>query len=112
MMYEPKSEVYKTLKTLNYDVVHANSAEFTKLPLITFNVISNIPQYALDCDVLSQDVSVSIDLWAEDSEELTNMLSEVESCMRSILYILEFSSEVPNVDKNILHYTTRFRKTV
>ncbi len=112
MMYEPKSEVYKALKSLDYDVVHANSAEFSKLPLITFNVASNIPQYALDCDVLSQDVSVSVDLWAENSEELTKMLSEVESCMRSILYILEFSSEVPNVDKTILHYSTRFRKNV
>lgn len=111
-MFEPKEELFEALSTLDYDVEKSDNTEFSTLPSITFKVASNIPQYSLDSDILSQDVTVTIDLWSEDSEELTQMLKEVESCMRSILYILEFSSEVPNVDKTVLHYTTRFRKTV
>ena len=109
-MYEPKADIYAALSELNYSLMMANDAEFSSLPLITYNVASNIPQYTLDMDIAVQNIDVAIDLWAEVSTELTQMLSEVESKMRSIFYTMTFAGEVPNIDKSVLHYSTRFSK--
>ena len=85
-MYEPKADIYAALSELNYSLMMANDAEFSSLPLITYNVASNIPQYTLDMDIA------------------------VQSKMRSIFYTMTFAGEVPNIDKSVLHYSTRFSK--
>ena len=47
-MYQPKEEVYKALKSLGYACQQGSQAIFTKVPVITFWIGSNNPEYNLD----------------------------------------------------------------
>lgn len=110
-MYLPKSDVYNSLKELNYYVSQTHPATFNDLPAIIFKVGNNSINTDLDNNIVSQNVEVQIDIWAGDSETASNVLSEVEEIMRTNLYNMSFSNDVPNTS-NLYHIVTRFTKAI
>ena len=110
-MYLPKSDVYNSLKALPYYVSQTQPAIFTELPAITFSVGNNSVYADLDGEISNQDIEIQIDIWAEDSVTASAILSQVEEIMRSNLYIMSFSNDVPNVS-NLHHTVCRFAKLI
>jgi hypothetical protein len=110
-MYLPKTDVYNSLKALPYYVSQAQPAVFTDLPAVIFNVGNNAITTDLDGAILSQDIEIQIDIWAEDSVTASTVLSKVEKIMRSNFYIMSFSNDVPNAG-NLHHIVNRFTKQV
>ena len=110
-MYLPKADVYNSLKTLPYYVSQTQPPIFNELPAIIFSVGNNAVTTDLDGDISSQDIEIQIDIWAEDSVKASEILSQVEELMRSNLYILSFSNDVPNVS-NLYHIVCRFAKQI
>lgn len=110
-MYLPKADVYNSLKTLNYFVSQTQPEIFTDLPAIIFSVGNNSVHLDLDNHITSQAVEIQIDIWAEDSVTASTILSEVEEIMRSNLYIMSYSNDVPNIS-NLNHIVCRFAKQI
>lgn len=110
-MYLPKSDVYKSLKQLNYYVSQTQPATFNELPAIIFSVGNNALDYDLDNNIISQDLEIVIDIWAEDSVKASKVLSQVEEIMRKNLYKMSYSNDVPN-NGNLYHILSRFTKIV
>lgn len=110
-MYLPKTDVYNSLKDLPYYVSQSQPPVFTDLPAIIFSVGNNAVLADLDGEISSQDIEIQIDIWAEDSVIASTVLSQVEEIMRSNLYILSFSNDVPNVS-NLYHIVCRFAKQI
>ena len=110
-MYLPKSDVYNSLKQLNYYVSQTQPAVFSELPAIIFSVGNNVLDYDLDNNIISQDLEIIIDIWAENSVTASKVLSKVEEIMRLNLYKMSYSNDVPN-NGNLFHILNRFTKTV
>lgn len=110
-MYLPKSDVYNSLKQLNYYVSQTQPAIFNELPAIIFSVGNNALDYDLDNNIISQDLEIVIDIWAEDSVTASKVLSQVEKIMRLNLYKMSYSNDVPN-NGNLYHILTRFTKKI
>ena len=110
-MYLPKTDIFNSLKTLNYYVSQTQPAQFNDLPAIIFKVGNNSVSTDLDNNILSQDIEVQIDVWAEDSVTASQVLSQVEETMRSNLYEMSFSNDVPNIG-NLYHIVSRFTKSI
>ena len=110
-MYLPKSDIYNSLKKLNYYVSQTHPATFNELPAIIFNVGNNSVDVDLDNNILSQDLEIIIDIWAEDSVTASKVLSQVEEIMRKNLYQMSYSNDVPN-NGNLFHILNRFTKKV
>ena len=110
-MYLPKTDVYNSLKTLPYYVSQVKPPVFNELPAVIFGVGNNAISTDLDGDISSQNIEITIDIWADDSVTASTVLSEVEQIMRSNLYIMSFSNDVPNTS-NIHHIACRFAKNI
>lgn len=110
-MYLPKTDVYNSLKELPYHVSQTQPAIFTELPAVIFSVGNNSVSTDLNGDIASQNIEIQIDIWAEDSVTASAVLSQVEEIMRSNLYIMSFSNDVPNVS-NLYHVVSRFTKLI
>ena len=110
-MYLPKKDVFNSLKELGYYVSQTQPATFNELPAIIFSVGSNTVNTDLDNNILSQDLEIVVDIWAEDSVTASNVLSQVEEKMRLNLYNMSFSNDVPNIG-NLYHIATRFTKII
>ena len=110
-MYLPKIDVYNSLKQLNYYVSQTQPATFNELPAIIFSVGNNALDYDLDNNIISQDLEIVIDIWAEDSVTASKVLSQVEEIMRKNLYKMSYSNDVPN-NGNLYHILSRFTKIV
>lgn len=106
-MYLPKSDVFTSLKTLNYYVSQTQPTTFNELPAIIFSVGNNNVNVDLDNTIISQDIEINIDIWAEDSVTASTVLSQVEEIMRRNNYIMSFSNDVPNIG-NLYHISNRF----
>ena len=100
-MYLPKSDIYTSLKKLNYYVSQRQPPTFNDLP-------ANLD---LDNNILSQDLEVIIDIWADESVEASKVLSQVEEIMRQNNYKMSFSNDVPN-SGNLYHIYCRFTKLI
>ena len=108
-MQLPKNDIYNSLKQLNYYVSQTQPSEFTELPAIIFSVGNNSINTDLDSNILSQDIEIIVDIWAEDSVTASKVLSQVENIMRINLYNMSFSNDVPN-SGNLYHINNRFTK--
>ena len=106
-MYLPKSDIYNNLKTLNYYVSQTQPPTFNNLPAIIFRLNNNAVNLDLNNTIISQDIEVNIDIWAEDSVTASTVLSQVEEIMRRIGYQMSFSSDIPNTG-NLFHINCRF----
>lgn len=109
-MYLPKKEVYDILKELNYSVMQSSQNIFNELPCITFEVLDNNISLFLDNSISYQDITIKIDIWSESSVEASKILSQVEEKMREKNYRMSFSGDIPNVDKQLFHISTKFIK--
>lgn len=110
-MYLPKKDLYESLQTLGYEVTQTQQTVFNTLPTITFRVTDNSIETDLDNEIAFQDIEVIIDIWADTSVEASRILSEVEELLRSQLWKMTYSADVPNTG-NIFHVVSRFRKKV
>lgn len=110
-MYLPKSDIYNSLKKLNYYVSQTQPPVFNELPALIFRVNDNNISTDLDNNILSQDIEVQIDVWAEDSVTASSVLSQVEETMRLNLYKMSYSNDVPNIG-NLYHIVSRFTKLI
>lgn len=110
-MYLPKKDVYNSLKELPCFVAQSKPAVFNELPAVIFGVGNNAVIADLDGEISSQDVEIQIDIWAEDSSTASAVLSQVEGIMRSNLYIMSFSNDVPNIG-DLRHIACRFTRKV
>lgn len=110
-MYLPKSDIYNSLKQLNYYVSQTQPATFNDLPAVIFSVGNNALDYDLDNNIISQDLEIVVDIWAEDSVTASKVLSQVEEIMRLNLYKMSYSNDVPN-NGNLFHILNRFTKIV
>lgn len=110
-MYLPKSDIYTSLKKLNYYVSQRQPPTFNDLPAIIFSVGNNSTNLDLDNNILSQDLEVIIDIWADESVEASKVLSQVEEIMRQNNYKMSFSNDVPN-SGNLYHIYCRFTKLI
>lgn len=111
-MFNPKTEVYKALSELGYKVVQGSQAVFNETPCITFTVHNNSVNLDLDNRIVSQDVIIGVDIWADDSKTTSAILAEVEAKMRSIFYQMTSSLDVPNpADLSLFHIACSFRAT-
>ena len=99
------------MKELPYFVAQSKPAVFNELPAVIFGVGNNAVIADLDGEISSQDVEIQIDIWAEDSSTASAVLSQVEGIMRSNLYIMSFSNDVPNVG-DLRHIACRFTRKV
>ena len=99
------------MKKLNYFVSQTQPPVFNDLPAIIFKVGNNAINTDLDNEILSQDLEIQIDIWAEDSVTASEVLSQVEETMRSNLYNMSFSNDVPNAG-NLYHIVNRFTKII
>ncbi|MBP5426998.1 MAG: hypothetical protein J6Y29_03800 [Clostridiales bacterium] len=106
-MYLPKTDIYNALKTLNYYVSQTQPASFNNLPAIVFRLNDNSVNLDLNNTIISQDIEVNIDIWAEDSVTASTVLSQVEETMRQINYKMSYSSDIPNTG-NLFHINCRF----
>ena len=97
------------LKPLGYGVSQTQPKKFNELPYINFEVTGNSVDLFLDNTISTQSIEVKIDIWADTSVEASRILSEVEEVMRSDLYQMTFSADIPNTG-NIFHISTRFNK--
>lgn len=107
-MYNPKTEVYNALKALGYACSQGNQAVFNKVPAITFTVSDNTPRYDLDSDVSASDITVTVDVWGDDSVTVSRIASEAEAAMRKINYLLTNSLDAPAPEGCLHHYQLRF----
>ena len=110
-MYLPKKDIFNLLSRLGYGVSQTQPIEFNELPYINFSITGNSASLDLDNNIAFQEIEVQIDIWANNSVEASSILSEVEEIMRSDLYEMFYSADVPN-PSNIFHIVTRFRKLV
>lgn len=110
-MYLPKSDIYNSLKKLNYFVSQTQPPVFNELPAIIFIVGNNSINVDLDNEIVSQDLEIQIDIWAEDSVTASTVLFQVEEIMRQNLYKMSFSNDVPN-NGNLYHIVNRFTKLI
>ena len=110
-MYLPKSDIFTSLESLGYPVSQIQPTEFNELPAITFNIINNSINPNLDNEILSQEIEVAIDIWAEDSVTASNILFQVEEIMRNNQYNMSYSNDVPNIG-NLYHIYSRFTKLI
>ena len=110
-MYLPKSDIYNSLKQLNYYVSQTQPATFNDLPAIIFSIGNNALEYDLDNNIVSQELEVIVDIWAEDSVTASKVLSQVEEIMRLNLYKMSYSNDVPN-NGNLYHILNRFTKII
>ena len=108
-MYLPKTDIYNSLKKLNYYVSQTQPPTFNELPALIFRVGNNEIELDLDNEIIAQDLEIIIDVWAEDSITASRVLSEVETVMRENQYKMSYSNDVPN-NGNLYHINNRFTK--
>ena len=113
-MYNPKPEIYNTLKALGYYCRQGAQAVFAEdqVPAITFRIDDNsIDQIDHDLDIASQTISVIVDIYANDSVTTSRILGEVEEAMRGIHYRMPYSSDIPAPAEALCHTNARFAIT-
>ena len=109
-MIIPKEEVMTILSSLGYEVVQTSQNVFNDFPVITFYVEDNQNKYSLDKQLIDQDITVSVNIWAEDSVKASEILEQVEKVMREHGYYMTMWNDIPNIDKSIFHIACRIKR--
>jgi hypothetical protein len=109
-MFAPKSEIYETLNSLGYYCLQGSQAVFSdgEVPAITFRIDNNSVDLTLDNQISNQNITATVDIWADDSPTTSRILGEVEAAMRSIGYRMSYSADVPNPPNTLCHTNCRF----
>lgn len=107
-LYNPKPEIFKALKELGYPVTQGSQAVFNSVPAITFRINGNTTDYYLENDIASQEITATIDIWADDSITASKLLAKVEAKMRTLKYRLNNSLDVPSPEGALYHINATF----
>lgn len=107
-MYLPKSDIYAALATIpDVTVRQASQKVAGAIPSITFFVSDNALELNLDNEIARQDILITVDIFASNSANADNLLSQVEQKLRELGYRLSFVIDVPDPE-NIMHINSRF----
>ncbi len=107
-LFNPKPEVYSKLSELNYPVTQSSQNKFNEVPAITFRIDGNETDYVLENDIASQRITVTIDIWTNDSVTASSILAQVEAKMRELKYRLNTSLDVPSPQGALYHINATF----
>lgn len=109
-MFTPKAEIQKTLSALGYYCRQGSQAVFAdgQVPAITFRIDNNNVNLDLDNEIVSQDVTVNVDIFADDSVTASTVLAKAEIAMRVIGYRLSYSTDVPQPEGAMFHINATF----
>ena len=108
MLFNPKPEIFNKLKELGYPVAQSSQNKFNEVPAITFRIDGNYTDYSLDNDIASQEVTVTVDIWANDSVTASSILVLAETKMRELKYRLNTSLDVPSPEGALYHINATF----
>lgn len=111
-IYEPKKDLFDILSGISTSLkVYQSYPEVSMLiPCLTFHVSQNIPKVTLNKTIGYQDIEVIIDIWGTTSKESGTYFKALVDTMLANNYVLYFSSDIPNQDKEaVSHITTRFK---
>lgn len=107
-MYLPKPAIYTALSSIPaVTVLQGSQKTLVEVPAITFFVSDNSEDVDLSNQTVSQNVEVTVDIWAATSTAADNLLSQVHTKLKGLGYRLAFTLDVPD-PQNICHITTRF----
>lgn len=106
-MIHPKPEIYAALSATGVTVLQGSQKTIAELPSITFYLTDNNTNLNLDNEIVSQDVQVSVDVWAKTSALADTLLGQAEAALRAIGYRLAFQMDVPDPN-DLCHINTRF----
>lgn len=107
-MDNPKPEIYATLDSLGYECRQGGQRTFAQTPAVTFRVDNNSVELDLDNKISHQNITATIDIFADDSVTASRIVGEVEVAMRSIGYRLAYSTDVPAPEGALQHINCRF----
>ena len=109
-MYQPKEELYKTLKALGYYCRQGAQATFGdgEVPAITFRIENNSVDLLLDNTIGHQDIIATVDIWADDSKTASRIQTAVEEALREIGWRMSYSADVPAPTGALFHINCRF----
>lgn len=108
-MYLPKPDVYAALNSIpDVTVLQGSQKTLVDVPAITFFVSDNNATVDLNNEITSQAVQVTVDVWASNSTNADDLLSQAHTKMQELGYRLSYMTDVPDPDNNICHVNTRF----
>ena len=89
MLYIPNEDIYNVLSTISgVSVTNGRPEEIIEFPSITYDVDDNVPERYLDeSDEAYQDIVIKIEIWADDSDDSSELLTSVYEKMVSSLDI-------------------------
>lgn len=106
-MYLPRTDVYNALNTIDVTVRQASQKVEAEIPSITFFISDNALELNLSNEISKQDILITVDIWAHNSSDGDDLLSQAETKLRELGYRLAFMLDVPDPE-NICHINTRF----
>lgn len=108
-MFNPKPEIYAKLCEIEgVSVSQSEQNIFNEVPAITYRIDGNGANYDLDNQIASQDIRVSVDIFADDSVTASKLLAQVEAKMRELKYRLNTSLDVPSPEGALYHINATF----
>lgn len=107
-MFNPKTEIFEALNSLGYYCRQGGQAVFAETPAITFRISNHTGDIDLSGELGREDITATVDIFANDSPTTSDILSQVESKMRSIGYKLSFSADIPAPEGTLYHINCRF----
>lgn len=107
-LFNPKPEIFNKLRELGYPVVQSSKNVFNEVPALTYRIDGNATDYDLDNDIASQEITVTVDIWANDSVTASSILAEAEAKMRELKYRLNTSLDVPSPEGALYHINATF----
>ena len=108
-MYNPKPEIYSKLCEIKGIAVSQSSQNiFNQVPAVTYRIDGNAAEYYLENNIASQEITCTIDIFADDSVTASSILVEVEAKMRELKYRLNTSLDVPSPEGALYHINATF----
>ena len=107
-LFNPKPEIFSKLRELGYPVVQSSQNKFNEVPALTFRIDGNATDYDLGNDIASQEITVTVDIWTNDSVTASGILAEAEAKMRELKYRLNTSLDVPSPEGALYHINATF----
>lgn len=106
-----KQEVYNLLKEIapqGVTVRQSSQGVDSILPALTFSALNIANNRDLDGEIISRDVSVQIDVWADNSPQASSLEAIVEEAMRQADWGMSGSQDVPDSNPKVYHKMLTF----
>lgn len=106
-----KEEVYNLLKDIapeGVTVRQSSQGVDSVLPALTFSALNIANTRDLDGNIIKREVSVQVDIWADNSPETSTLESLVEEAMREAEWGMSGSQDVPDSNPEVYHKMLTF----